>query len=148
MPGLVNTTVIPADWQQHHRPVTEQAMTATCIIVRPTSAGTWNPTAGATIYPDPVRVYPMSGAAPCRITRRPSHVTKPETGDRIVPVATYTISVAADTSTVQVGDLIQVVTCPGDPALTGRDLVVRDSDRGSLTWQRDLTCDLYPTTTR
>lgn len=149
MPGLPNSSVIPPGWEQHHRPITESAMTATCVIVRPVSAGAFDSTAGRTVYPDPVRVYPAAGeAGPCRITRQGSQATLPEVGDRAVPVAGYVVAIPADAPAVQVNDIVQVVTCTGDNLLVGKQLVVRDAARGTLTWQRDLDCDLYPTTTR
>jgi hypothetical protein len=148
MPGLPNTHVIPPGWEQHHRPVSADAMPGACVIVRPTSTGTWDAAAGRTVYPPPTRIYPTTGAAPCRITRQGSQVTQPEVGDRTVPVAGYRVAIGADAPAVLVNDIVQVVTCAGDPALAGQDLVVRDAARGSLTWQRDMDCDLYPATAR
>lgn len=144
MPGLPNGRMFHQRFEQHHRPVADRQMTAECVIKRPNSSpNAWDDTTGRSTYPAPATVY--SGL--CRIQHL-SPAGAPSVGDRTVPVADYRVTIVTDSDPVQVNDLIAVTSNDGDPVLVGRTLLVTGVPRGSITWQRDLDCQLQPATTR
>lgn len=149
---LPATRVVPGGWERHHRPVSADVMPATCRVDRPSTAATWDDTAGRSVYPAPQRIYPADGAAagPCRVGRgsgRPggSPIT---VGDRDVTVSPYMVTIPTCTPEALVGDMVTMVCCPGDPDLEGKRLKVVDVARGSLTWERVLACTLQPPVAR
>lgn len=145
---LPNTRLIHPRFEAHHRPVADGQMTAECVVTRPTSAGVFDADAGRTTYPPPARVYPAVGdSGPCRILRQHSQPVAADVGDRAVTVDNYRVTLPAGTS-AQINDLVRVTACDGDPTLVGQELIVRDLAHASITWQRDLICDLYPATSR
>lgn len=145
-PGLPNTRVIHPLFEQHHRPVTVDAMTAECAITRPASAGTpvFDEATATSQHPAPASIY--SGV--CRITRAPLSATTTVVADRPVNNARYVVGIPADAPPVQDGDIITITACEGEPAIVGQPMVVTDSSHGSITWQRDLLCDFSQPTTR
>lgn len=141
---LPNTRLIHRLFEQHHRPVADQQMTAECRIHRPSSTpASWDDETGRNIYPEPAVVY----EGPCRVQRE-ADATPVTVADKTTAVGGYRVTIPTDTDVVQVNDVATVTACCGDPALVGKQLKVRDARRGSITWQRDLICDLYPDTTR
>lgn len=148
MPGLPNTHVIPPDWEQHHRPVSADAMTAECVITRPTSTAGWDDTTGKSAYPTPATIY---GPGPCRINRGGSGAVPAgatTVADRTVTLVDYAIVIPTSAPLIQVHDLVTVTTCTGDPQLVDLTLRVKDVARGGLTWERVLSCELQPPTSR
>ncbi len=146
MPGLSNTRVIHPAFQAHHRPVTDGAMSATCVITRPASSGTpaFSEAAATSQHPAPATVYDGK----CRITVRSVAPTGEVVADRTVYPAEYIVSIPADAPAAQVNDLVRITACAGDPALVGLRLTVGQVRHGSIAWQRDLICDLSQPTTR
>lgn len=133
------TTVIPAGWAAHHKPVTEGAMGATCRITTG-GAGGWDPINGNTPG-TPTVLY----AGKCRVQ---AQATTPTTGDaagQLVTQHAYLVAITADSPVVPAGDAgakVEIVTVDanGDAALVGRILTVSDARYSSLRWERDLTC--------
>lgn len=155
MPALPHTRVVHRDWERHHRPVSRSAMTSECVVDRPSSTAAWDDAAGQSTYPNPERIYPTDGLGACRIVRGSSATSAGgaalvATVDaaRPVSVADYTVVLPTCTALVQVGDVVTITRNPGDPDLVGRELRVTDSARGGYTWERILTCELQPRTTR
>ena len=151
MPGLPNTRVIPAAWETHHRPVSADAMPDECTVDRGSSTATWDDTAGRSVYPTPDRIYPTDGDGRCRIVLGGAGTVPAGTttaGDRAVTLSDYTVVLPTCAALVQVGDIVTVVRCPGDPDLVGKKLRVKTATRGSYTWERLLSCELQPPTTR
>lgn len=151
MPGLRNTRVIPHGWDDHHRPVSADAMPDVCTVTRPTSTAEWDDVAGRSVYPTPPQIYPDDGDGRCRITlggtgTMPSGAVV--AGDRVVTQSDYTVVLPTCTALIQIGDIVAVVCCPDDPDLVGRKLRVKNAIRGSYTWERILACELQPPTTR
>ncbi|MBE7701264.1 hypothetical protein H9623_13265 [Oerskovia sp. Sa1BUA8] len=134
------TTVIPAGWAAHHKPVTEGAMGATCRITTG-GAGGWNPDTGATGPGAETVLY----EGKCRIQ---AQATTPTTGDaagQLVTQHTYLVVIPSDQPIIPTGDAgakVRVLTVDqnGDAALPGRILTVSDARYSSLRWERDLTC--------
>lgn len=146
MPGLPNTRVIHPLFEQHHRPVTADAMTAECAITRPASAGAsvFDEATATSQHPAPASIY--TGA--CRITRAPLSATTVVVADRPVNNARYVVGIPAEAPPVQSGDIVTLTACEGAAAIVGHPMVVTDAAYGSITWQRDLLCDLSQPTTR
>jgi hypothetical protein len=146
---LPNTRMFHPLFEAHHRPVADGQLTAECVVTRPSSTpNAWDDAAGRNIYPPSEPIY----AGSCRVQRRAmgqATVAPSVVADRSVPVAGFVVVLTAtSTPLVQVNDVVTITVCTGDPALVGCDLKVRDSHRGSITWQRDLICDLQTATTR
>jgi hypothetical protein len=135
--------VIPAGWSEHHQPVTESAMTATINLETPGTPGGWDPTSGPT---DGTVVVVWSG--PARVQVLNDIAGQIEAADQSVTSARYLVVIpkaaplpVLDVTTVHV----TAVTGNGDVNLVGKRLTVRSADTGSITWERDLTCDLDET---
>ncbi|MDG4792008.1 DUF6093 family protein [Micromonospora sp. WMMD1102] len=147
-PGLRATHVVPGAWQHHHRPVSDDGMPDECLIVRPTSSGrAWNDTTGRSEYPTPPTVYD----GPCRLTRGGTGSMPAGTQvtvGRATTLSDYTLVIRTDSDLVQVGDIAEMRQCGGDPGLVGQRLRVKNALRGSYTWERLLSCELEPPTTR
>lgn len=118
-------------------------MTATCEIRRPSSASTYDETAGKSVYPAPT----VLATSPCRVQRLPMRGGDQPVGDRNITLQRYQINVPADISDVRVNDQI-VVTTSTDTSLVGAVVRVREIRLGTLRWQRDLICDEDVPTTR
>lgn len=123
-------------------------MTATVKVLRPSSAGTFNPATGKTTYPDPTEVW--EGVALIQRALRMDFTR--QIGDRQVAVRGTTVSIPADADEVLVGDQVKVLSYrdsdTGDPYLVGRPLWVHEVRAGSLLWQRDLVVLDAPPTRR
>lgn len=146
MPPLPNHRLIHPRFESHHRPVTADGMTAECAITRPASAGApvFDEVTATSQHPAPASVY--TGA--CRITRAPLTATTVVVADRPVDNARYVVVIPAEAPLVQVGDLVTLTACDGDPAIVGQPMAVADVTHGSITWQRDLLCEFSQPTTR
>lgn len=148
---LPNTRLIHNRFEEHHRPVADGQATAECRIERPSSTPTaWNDTTGRNTYPDPVLVY----AGPCRVQhlgsggRRVGSSGPPIVGDRGIPVADYRVTVPTGGLLVQVNDLVTVTASADNADAVGVVLTVTAVSTGSITWQRDLSCQVRQPTTR
>lgn len=132
-----NTRVIPDGWSEHHLPVPADAMTATVTITGAAGPGTWNPTTGEIEEGDAATVY--TGEA--RVQALPREADDPDAAGQAVSTRPYLVAIPDLTVEVDVGHRVHVDTAE-DPLLVGCDLTVRDVQRGSLVWDRALTCEL------
>lgn len=148
MPGLPNTRLIHQDFERYHYATADGQMTAKCVITRAATGPTppaFDEVTGRSVMPAPTTVY----EGRCRVSRSGAPpMQRPVVGDRDVPVREFIVTIPVDTDLVQVNDLVTVTACTGDPHLVGMVLHVVDARRGSLSWQRDLTCSLQPPVTR
>lgn len=136
------TDVFDPDWEAHHRPVAESAMTATGIVRRSNSAGVFNEATGKTEYPPPSIVYGVDGAAPMRVVRDGVETSR-EIGGQQVTIRSYTVALPTDAPEIRVNDEVVVATA-GDPRLPNESLWVHDVRFGSQIWERDLVCANVP----
>jgi hypothetical protein len=137
-PGRPGTAVIPVDWGSHGL-VLERAMTATCSIRHPGgSPGVFDPVTGD--YTGGTANSPHTVTS-CRVQALSGVWQDRETGEQLVTVMSYQVTIPATAGNlVTVGDLL-TVTDPGptgDTTLTGRGLTVRGVVRGTVVWERDL----------
>ncbi|MBM0237735.1 hypothetical protein JNW88_12210 [Micromonospora sp. ATA32] len=139
---LPNTRVIHPRFEQHHRPVTESAMTTTGRLLRPDETGTRDPVSGRTTFAEPALVW--EGSARLRANTGTPTVQ----ADRIVTVGGYLLVLPADTPVPHVRDVWEVGDCDGDPSLAGARLRVVDVPRSGLSWQRNIGCDIEEPTNR
>ena len=143
--GRPGTEVIPAGWSADHRPVVKGTFTATVAIRHPGGTqGAFDPETGT--YPNtPHPAHYGAGATEpnARIQVQPIFSGERDTAGQLVSVAGYLVVVDRDTSTATaVGDICKVTAVDdnGDPSLVNRELTVSGVARGSLAWERDLTC--------
>ena len=151
MTGLRNTRVVPLGWDAHHRPVSADAMPDECVITRHTSERSWNDTTGRSEYGPGVQIYPVDGRGACRLTRGGTGsmpVGAVVVAGRSTTLSDYTLVIPTCSELVQVGDIATVVRSDDDPDLVGRRLKVKNAVRGTYTWERLLSCELEPPTTR
>jgi hypothetical protein len=125
--------VIPGGWEAHHRPVAEATFTAAITFKRPNGAPVFDSTKGETTQPT-VTIY--SGS--CRIQELPREHTTIAAAERIT-WRRYRVSLTIAATGLRLDD-VGTVDAANDPSLIGRGLRVIDVERGSLTFQRDLTC--------
>lgn len=140
-----STRVIHPDWAQHHMPVTEGAMGATCTIATG-GAGGWDPTTGPTTTGMPTTLY----TGPCRVQAQANAASERDAAGQLVTVSTYLVALPASSPGVPVGDqgakvTITAMDANGDQALIGKVLTVQSNPTASLRWERDLTCTLDQT---
>lgn len=151
MPGLRNTRVVPHNWDAHHRPVSADAMPDECVITRHTSDRTWNDADGRSEYVPGVQVYPTEGRGGCRLTRGGTGSMPAGTvvvAGRATTLSDYTLVIVTCSDLVQVGDIATMVASADDSDAVGLKLRVKNVLRGSYTWERILSCELPPPTTR
>lgn len=125
--------VIPSGWEARHRPVAEGTHTATITFRRPAAAPVFDPATGTTTRPT-VTVY----TGPCRIQELPREHVVTDPAQRIT-IRRYMVSVPIAATNLRVDDVGTVDTA-NDASLPGRPLRVTDVLRGSLTFERNLTC--------
>lgn len=142
-----NTKVIPARWDEHHRPVAQGAQTSTGRVRRYSSAGVFNETTGETDYPDPVDIYGTEAEpVSMRIVRNGIEEAR-RIGERQVIVRSYIVAVPASAPEIRIRDEVVVATA-SDPQFPDESLWVHDVRFGSQIWERDLVCQNSPPTTR
>lgn len=142
---LQNSRVIPQAWESHHYGAANGQMTATCTIARPTTVGkTFDSTTGITTFPDPATVYDGD----CRVQHPTIQDMPAGQVERQTVVSEYTVTLPVDTVRIQLGDVVTITACAGDPDLVGDVLTVTGVPRGSLRFVQPLTCKLQPATTR
>lgn len=132
------TPVVPAGWEQHHRPVANATMTATCDITRPDpdSPPVFDPETGTTTQPT-ITVVTQS---PCRVQETDTgSASEAVAAGQQITAHTYLVTLPYPTDEVEIDDTV-TITAASDPSLTGRGLTVADVMRGSLLWERDLIC--------
>lgn len=147
MVGLNRTTIIPPDWETHHRPVAVSTMTGLCRVIRPGQPGSYP---DFETGPETVLVETV-----CRVQQqnRPGRVNAE---GQLVDSRDYLVTIPADawpTGTV-VDDTGPILVVDGylpghagDPDLVGRHLRVEQVLHGTLRWERDLYCTVDLTET-
>lgn len=123
-------TVIPDGWEDHHRPVTEAAMTATVEL--------WSGADPEWVWDDQAQqevrdLGDLLWTGPARIQQR-NDTDLGVAGGQQVTTHRYLVTLPHDVGT---GTWVQVVES-GDPLLGL--LRVVDTQKGSLRWERDLLC--------
>lgn len=136
MSPLPNTSLIPAEWSQHHRPTATATQTGRCDISRPgTGPGTTDPD-GVWHPPAPTSVY----SGPCRITPRPATERVSVSGEQRVTTRDYAVAIEWDAADTREGDLV-TVTEATDPRLVGKTLRVVDVRYATEQWERVHVCE-------
>lgn len=140
--GRPGTPVIPTAWESDHARVVLKTMTAT-ITIRPpaTAPATANTDLSYTpaAVPDPV----YAGLARIQVLQRSTGSAAQILGDEVTNGIVYLVAIDRDAAPISRGYVVEVIAC-NDPTLTdGRRLVVKQIDRGSLRFERDLYCVDY-----
>jgi hypothetical protein len=148
-PGLPATHVVSPLFEQHHRPVSTDAMPAECVITVPSSTPVWDDAAGKSVYPEPTQIYPGPSDVDgrCRV-HRVSDATAATIGDRTLALAAYIVTIPPGSHLVPVNALVTITRCDGDPDLVGAVLQVQGARRSALTWERVLTVQMQQDTAR
>lgn len=143
MVGLTGTQVIPAGWEERHRPVDESTMTALGRLVSPGPAGE---------FPDytPASDQLLAQHVPLRVQRLRETGRTDAQGD-LTDTRTYLVTMPirywptgtriTDTGPIVIADGYKPGH-DGDPDLLGRRLRVTNVQHGSLMWERPLECVL------
>ena len=141
-PPLRGTRIIHSRFEQHHRPALDTQYTAECRITTPPSAGVFDEASGRTVYPDPELVYD----GPCKLGRSSNPAGTRVAGDRTVTIAEYVLSLPKDAAdaAVPVHAVVTMTRSPQNADLVGQVLTVTNPRFGSITWQRDIVCELQP----
>lgn len=138
--GSGRRSVIGAAWSAHHRPVVAGTLTATCEIRHPGGTqGDFDPTTGTR----PTTPHPAHYAGPCRVQVLPALEQEALTGDQQVTTVGYRVTITYDDAPeLDVDDLVKITAVDdnGDPTLVGQVLKVQSFARGSLAWERDISC--------
>ena len=140
MVGLNRTTIIPPEWERHHRPVAASTMTGLCRVIRPGQPGGYPDFETA---PDVVLVETV-----CRVQQqnRPGRVNAE---GQLVDSRDYLVTIPADAwpTGAVVDDTGPILVVDGylpghagDPDLVGRRLRVEQVLHGTLRFERDLHC--------
>ena len=140
MVGLNRTTIIPPDWERHHRPVARSTMTGECRVIRPGAPGGYP---DFETSPETVLVETV-----CRVQQqnRPGRVNAE---GQLVDSRDYLVTIPADawpagTVVDDTGPILVVDGYlpghAGDPDLVGRHLRVEQVLHGTLRFERDLYC--------
>lgn len=121
-------------------------MTAECRVLRPPASGeaVFDEDTATSVLPDPTVVY----EGLCRVAREPLATTTVVVADRPNHNARYRVVLPAGAALAQVGDIITITRCDGDPTVVGGRLHVTEVPHGSILWQRDLLCLFHQPATR
>jgi len=126
--------VIPAGWTAHHRPVLTTTWTATITFERFTGESVHDPDTGSTsrekvvIFAGEVRIQHHETTSAGSVVAGAEKITSHD----------YQVSGPVSMDLV-LDDFGTVAACE-DPTFVGRELTVRDIQRGSLLFQRDYIC--------
>lgn len=140
---LPTTRLFHPSFEAHHRPVADGQATGTCRVDRPSSGTVWDDTTGTETPAPPTVVYD----GPCRYQYQ-SAAGQPTVADTPVPLADVRVVVPADGTEYRVNDVVTVLAAPTNPDLVGRRLNVQAVSGSSVSWQRDLYCQLRQPTSR
>lgn len=139
---LPNTTVIPADWSQHHAPAAAGGMNATVTISNPAAATTgWDPVTESTTTVPAAPVH--TGPARVQSVDRASQVSQT---DQDVTVRSYLVQLHFDAPLLEQGWVVAVTECANDAALVTwtakHPMTITDVQMGSERFTCDLLCDI------
>lgn len=140
MVGLPNMKVIPEGWQAAHRPVAEGTMTGLGQLESPSGP----PVFGA---PEGQAGTALTNVLPCRVQQVRGEADR-TTGYQRVDTRRYLVTMpldgVPDFEVTDQGPIFRLAGYQpgheGDPHLIGRPLRVTNVQRGTLVWERDLTC--------
>jgi hypothetical protein len=142
---LPNTQVIPDNWEAWHEPVVIGTMTGAVRVLRPDFTGTRDGTTGRTVFAQPTLIY----EGPARVQKRDiGEANIKMAADRIATLSPYLVVVGKACPLVMVRDRVLILAAGGDPDAVGVMLDVTDVSRGTLTFERDISCTLYVPTAR
>lgn len=141
MVGLPGMQVIPPNWEAHHRPIPVSAMTGVCAVHGADTPGE---------YPDfnTVPGPALAEDVPCRVQEL-KRENRASTVGAYADTRQYQVTIPIEDwpTGVEVTDHGPRVTVTGyqaghagDPDLIGRRLLVINMQRGTLSWERVLTC--------
>lgn len=130
---LEGSRVIPAGWEEHHRPVMETTWTATITFTRISGPPVHDPATGSTSQPRTTVYF-----GPCRIQEHQINAHSTIAAGERITTHVYHVSLAVEAD-LQKNDVGTVNAC-NDPTFVGRELLVEDIQRGSLLFQRDAIC--------
>lgn len=142
--GRAGTPVIPAAWSQAPREVMAGTRTATVELRHPgADRGDFDTTTGT--YPASPHPAYWTGSARIQVAPVFGGGQRENAGEtREVISYLVAIDLSADDSTdeLRLDDEVKVtgVDDNGDPSLVDRTLYVQSIARGSLAWERDLSC--------
>jgi hypothetical protein len=131
---LERSRVIHQDWEAHHRPVLDTTRTATITFRRFTGESTHDPATGSTSR-DSVVVF--SGQV-----RLQHHEigTASATVAAAEQITTHRYQVSGPVEMDLMKDDVGTVDTANDPTFVGREIRVRDIQRGSLLFERTVIC--------
>lgn len=136
---LAWSKVIPTGWSQHHRPVTEGAMTAACLITRAGEGeSVFDPETGEMTPPPRMTIY----EGKCRVQQL-GEGTSVTVADQGLVIASTLVVVPWDVEHIWVGDhgdRVEITQTDEDEELLTRKLYVAAMLTASLRWERDLFC--------
>lgn len=136
--------VLPPNWEAHHQPVTESAMTAHCRVQQtPSGHLAFDAQSGRSVYPDPTPIY----VGPCRVTRTVANRLTGDVGAKETPEAGYLLAIPLSGPELPVGAVV-LIEAATDGKFVGTRLTVTAAHGGSLTWQRTYACTEWTPTVR
>lgn len=119
-------------------------MTGECVIERPSSdPPVWDDVLGRDVPAAPTVLY----EGPCRYQYL-SPAGQPIVADQTTPLADVRVTVPVAATVYQTNDVVRLTGTATNPDLPGRRLVVAAVSGSTISWQRDLTCQLRQPTTR
>jgi len=133
--GRPGTAVIPAGWENQHRPVAEKTMTGACTVRHPGGTKTFDAATGLTTTTPLIPYY----IGVCRVQALAVGDNRVAVAEQQVSSAGYLITIPADVTEAAVDDQV-TITDSNDGSLTGKTLTVTTVQRGSLRFERDLIC--------
>lgn len=140
---LPGTRLIHPNFEQWGRQVAAGQMTAVCRIHRPSTDPVWDDALGRDVYPPPALLY----HGPCRYQYQ-TPAGAPVVAEQPTPLGDIRITVDVGATPYRVNDLVTMAISVNNLDVTGRTLLVTAVSGSSISWQRDLTCQLRQPTTR
>lgn len=132
-----STRVFHPDWAEHHMPVSEGAMNATCTIST-SGEGGWDPIAGPTLPGATIVTY----TGRCRVTYLDNQPVEGDAAGQATTVRTVLVALPRDAAPQTIGARVTVtaVDTNGPSTLTGRAMTVRSTEYSSHALEQNLTC--------
>lgn len=136
MPPLQGSKVVPDRWAEHHRPAAEALLVDRGRLRHAGGTSAFDPVTGLRATAPPAAYF----EGPCRVQVLAAQEARATVGGQQVSTVAYRVTVPVDVTEVAVDDVFTADACEADGSLIGRSLRVAAVARGSLIWQRDLTC--------
>lgn len=137
MAPLASTRVMHPRWSEHHAPVTEGTMNATCEITHGSTGGGWSSTTGPTPG-TPTVTY----TGRCRVAYESTQPRDTDAADQAVTIRTVNIALPAGSPAQTPGARVRItaVDTNGPAALVGRVLTLDAVAYPSQAVDQNLTC--------